>query len=142
MLREQLKKENIMAQVETKNTLRVLVVDDSVLVRARLVLMLSELEGVEVVSLAKDAGEAVEEARRLRPDIVLLDFRMPGGTGLTVLQEIKLLSPAPVAIILTNYTNLQVQIKCKNAGADYFFDKSSEFEKIVDVLQRLRELKK
>ena len=141
-VREQLEKENTMAQVETKNTLRVLVVDDSVLVRARLVLMLSELEGVEVVSLAKDAGEAVEKTGQLRPDIVLLDFRMPGGSGLTVLQAIKLLSPAPVVIMLTNYTSLQVQIKCRNAGADYFFDKSAEFEEVVNVLHEMRGLKK
>lgn len=131
-----------MSQIAKQEPLRVLIVDDSVLVRARLVLMLSDVEGVEVVSFAGDAKEAVEKTKQLLPDIVLLDFRMPGGTGLTVLQTIKKLKPVPVVIMLTNYTNLQLQTKCKNAGADFFFDKSTEFEKVINVFHQIRVLKK
>ena len=83
--------------------MRVLVVDDSEVVRSRLAEMLSVVEGVEVVGEAVDAVEALELQARMQPDTLILDIRMPGGNGIDVLQEVKRSYPGTSVIILTNY---------------------------------------
>jgi len=115
----------------------VVIADDSSAVRERLVSMLSELKGVEVVGQAQNVEEAIASIRALHPKAVILDIRMPGGSGINVLQNIKREQPAPVVIILTNYPYLQYRKKCLEAGADFFFDKSTEFNKIPQVFKLL-----
>lgn len=117
--------------------LRVFVVDDSDEVRGRLVAMLTEMKNVEVVGQAPDVPEAFMGIQTLKPKVVILDIRMPSGTGITVLQGVKQAKPAPVVIMLTNYPYLQYRKKCLQAGADFFFDKSTEFNRIPQVVELL-----
>lgn len=118
--------------------MRVFIADDSPLVLERLTRMLSELPGtVELIGQASDAREAAEAIRRLKPDVVILDIRMPGGSGIDVLRQIKRERAAPVVVMLTNYSYHQYRDTCMAIGADFFLDKSTEFEKIPEVLQRL-----
>jgi DNA-binding NarL/FixJ family response regulator len=116
--------------------MKILIADDSLVVRDRLVTLLTEaLHGVEVVGQAKDATEARSLAEELRPDVAILDIRMPKGSGADVLLDIKKLNPVPKVIILTNYPHPENKKKCIDRGADYFFDKSTEFKKVVSVLR-------
>jgi len=117
--------------------MKVFVVDDSQLVSQRLVLLLSEVEGVEVVGTAASAEEGIESISRSKPDVVILDIRMPAGNGITVLESIKRQESPPTVIMLTNYPYPQYRKKCMEAGADYFFDKSGEFDKVTDLLERM-----
>ena len=118
-------------------TVRVLVVDDSVVVRNRLVTLLSELAGVDVVGTASDVPEGVAVARRLVPDAVVLDVRMPGGDGVAVLEDIKARAPETVVVILTNYTGERHRARCIAAGADHFLDKSVNLDRLVDIFEDL-----
>jgi len=116
--------------------MKILIADDSLVVRDRLVTLLTEaLQGIEVVGQAKDATEARSLAEELRPDVAILDIRMPKGSGADVLLDIKKLNPVPKVIILTNYPHPENKKKCIDRGADYFFDKSTEFKKVVSVLR-------
>ena len=116
--------------------MKILIADDSLVVRDRLVTLLTEaLQGIEVVGQAKDATEARNLAEELRPDVAILDIRMPKGSGADVLLDIKKLNPVPKVIILTNYPHPENKKKCIDRGADYFFDKSTEFKKVVSVLR-------
>lgn len=117
--------------------LKVVIVDDSALVRERLAAMVSDLEGVELVGQAANASEALEIIQRLKPDAVILDIRMPGGNGIQVLETIKADEAAPVIIILTAFPYRQYRQKCLSAGADYFFDKATEFEQVAEVLKKM-----
>jgi DNA-binding NarL/FixJ family response regulator len=114
--------------------MKVFIVDDSAIVRERLINMLSELEEIEVIGQAEDAREAIDSITKLKPDAVLLDIRMPGGSGIDVLEHIKKDQPAPIVIMLTNYPDTQYRKKCMDAKADFFLDKSTEFEKVIEVL--------
>jgi len=117
---------------------KVVIVDDSAAVRERLIIMISDLPGLEISGQAEDAQEGIRLIRELKPDVVLLDIRMPEGSGFDVLACIRNgLQPKPCVIVLTNYPYPQYQKKCLENGADYFLDKSSEFEKIVEILQTL-----
>lgn len=118
--------------------MRVLIVEDSRIVRERLTAMLADLApGIEQVVEARDPAEARERFRSVRPDVVLLDVRMPGGDGLDVLQEIKRLTPSPIVLVLTNTPFAQYRQACAQAGADYFFDKSGDLAPMREVLRRL-----
>lgn len=114
--------------------MRILIADDSAVVRERLSGLLTDLRGIEVVGQAEDAIEARNLAEKLRPDVAILDLRMPKGSGADVLCDIKKLDPTPKVIMLTNYPHPENRKKCIDGGADYFFDKSTEFQKVVSVL--------
>ena len=115
--------------------MKILIADDSTVVRDRLVTLLTDVNGIEVVGQAKDATEARNLAEELRPDVAILDLRMPKGSGADVLRDIKKLDPTPKVIVLTNYPHPENRKKCIDRGADYFFDKSTEFKKVVSVLR-------
>ena len=115
----------------------VFIVDDSPIVRDRLTSLLSELPGVEVVGQADIAFEAIDSIRKLRPAVVVLDISMPGGSGMHVLETIKQDRPEPTVIMLTNFAHDHYRQKCLQLGADHFFDKSTEFERVSEVLRQL-----
>ncbi|HKB42044.1 MAG TPA: response regulator transcription factor [Gemmataceae bacterium] len=117
--------------------MRILIADDSVIVRDRLIALLNELQGIEVIAQAEDAMEARSLARKLKPDVAILDLRMPKGSGADVLFDLKKLHPAPKVIMLTNYPHAENRKKCIDGGADYFFDKSTEFQRVVSVLREM-----
>ncbi len=117
--------------------MKVFIVDDSTLVRERIITMISEHPGIEIIGQAKHAQEGINSIIKLKPDVVILDIRMPGGNGIEVLKNIKKNNSAPTIIILTNYPYPQYRKKCIEAGADYFFDKSTEFNKIIEVIKKL-----
>lgn len=117
--------------------MRVFIADDSRVVRERLIALLSEVPEIEIAGHAQDAREAVGSILRLKPDVVILDIRMPGGSGIGVLQDLRQMTPAPIAMMLTNYPYPQYQKKCTDLGARFFFDKSTEFEKAVEALKEL-----
>lgn len=116
--------------------MKVLIADDSEPIRKRLSDLISELEGVEIAGQAGSVTDAVDSVIRLKPDVVILDIRMPGGSGLDVLEKIKKSMPWVCVIMLTNYPEAPYRKKCQEAGAEYFFDKSSEFEKVGEALMK------
>jgi len=119
--------------------LTVFLADDSAFIRERLPAMLAEITGVEVIGLAADGIEAVNSIGKLKPDVVVLDIRMPGKNGMEVLQELKEFEPAPCVIMLTNYPYPQYRKKCLDMGADYFLDKSADFDGLFTVIRQLRD---
>lgn len=117
--------------------MKVLIADDSQIVRERLAYLLGDVEGVEIVGQAEDAVEGSNLAEALKPDVAILDVRMPRGSGLDVLRSIKRHHPSATVIILTNFVDPEARQLCLARGADYFFDKSIEFDKAVDLLRGL-----
>ena len=116
--------------------IKVFIADDSLIVREHLVTMLDELAGIEIVGQAGTVTEAISAIRNLQPDVVILDIRMPGGSGIDVLENIKQNGSALMVIVLTNYPYPGYRQKCMQAGADFFLDKSTEFDQIPELLER------
>lgn len=115
--------------------IKVLIADDSVVVRDRLRDLLSELQGIELVGQATDAIEARSLARTLKPDVAILDVRMPGGSGVEVLHDIKKTNPGTKVIMLTAYPHAEVRNRCIAGGADFFLEKSTEFMRVLVILR-------
>ena len=122
----------------SNSKIKVFIVDDSLIVREHLVTMLDELAGIEIVGQAENVAEAINGIRILQPDVVILDIRMPDGNGIDVLQTIKQDEVGPMTIILTNYPYPAYRQKCLQAGADFFLDKSTEFDQIPELFERFK----
>ncbi len=114
----------------------VMVIDDSLIVRERLISLLSEIPGVEIVGQADNAASALDALPRLKPSVIILDISMPGGSGFVVLEHLQNHPPAPLIIVLTNYDHELYRKRAIKLGADYFFDKSSQFNEIKAVLEK------
>jgi DNA-binding NarL/FixJ family response regulator len=114
--------------------LSILVVDDSDAMRTRVCEMLGESPRLRVVGEACDGIEAILAFERLRPDAVVLDIQMPGMGGLEVLRRIKSVMPHCVVVILTSFPPGSFREICRVAGADAFFHKASEFERVGEFL--------
>ncbi|HSB82262.1 MAG TPA: response regulator transcription factor [Candidatus Methylomirabilis sp.] len=117
--------------------MRVLVVDDSAIVGERIAAMLSEFTEIELLDQVKDGLEAVERIRTLSPDVVILDIGLPGRNGIEVLGDVKREKLVPIVMILTNYPYPQYQQRCVDAGADFFLDKSIEFDRVLQIFKQL-----
>jgi DNA-binding NarL/FixJ family response regulator len=117
---------------------KVLLADDSKLVRERLAVQLCELEKVELVGETDHIPELLELIRRLKPDVVVLDIHMPGGNGIQALEAIKKEPGSPVVIMLAMLPYPQYRKKCLEAGAEFFFDKATEFDLVMQALKQLQ----
>jgi CheY-like chemotaxis protein len=117
--------------------MRVLVVDDSPGVRRRIAALLRETEGVVDVDEAGDAASALAIAVARAPHLVVLDLHLGRDGGLDVLASLKRLSRAPSIAVLTNDASDAHRRECFAKGADYFFDKSKEFEAVARVAAEL-----
>jgi DNA-binding NarL/FixJ family response regulator len=115
----------------------VFIVEDFAPIRERLAGMLGDMQGVCVVGQADTPRAALEGILRTRPDSVVLDIQLIGGSGLDVLREAHSQVPATVFIVLTNHPNPQYRRICMEAGAAYFFDKNSEIAKVREVIAGL-----
>jgi DNA-binding NarL/FixJ family response regulator len=115
----------------------VFVVEDSAGFRERLIAALEEVPGIRVAGWAAGEGEAVAEITRLRPEFVVLDIRLPQGSGLAVLEAIKRLDQPPMVAVLTNYPEPQYRTRCAALGADHFFYKAAGLDSLLEVCRRI-----
>jgi DNA-binding NarL/FixJ family response regulator len=99
--------------------------------------MLSVIPGVKVVGEAGNSYEALNIFDKVKPHVAIIDIKMPGESGVEVLKKMKKKNPSVIAIVLTNHPYTQYRAKCFENGADYFFDKSEEYNKVIDVLDDL-----
>jgi len=113
---------------------RILVVDDSAPVRARLLALIGEARGVEVHE-ASDATQALAAMAASKVDVVILDLHLgPRSSGLDVLAAIKAEDPRIVVIVLTNEAGEQYRREILARGADFFLDKSRNFFRAAEIV--------
>ena len=117
--------------------MKVLIVDDSKIVCKGLKQMLNNIAGVEIVGPAHNAEDAITSILESTPDVVILDIRLPGRSGIDVLKDIRKKKLSSWVIMLTNYPYPQYRKKCEELGADYFLDKVAEIEKIPKLIEEL-----
>jgi DNA-binding NarL/FixJ family response regulator len=118
-----------------KNGFCVLVVDDSMLVVERILGDLRELDCIESLISALDFEEARQLLSENEVDITLLDIHMPGKSGIELLSHIKQNHPRVKNIMLTNQSDDYYRNICARIGADFFLDKTSEFEKVPELIE-------
>ncbi|HEU4388335.1 MAG TPA: response regulator transcription factor [Blastocatellia bacterium] len=117
--------------------MKLLIADDSCLLCEKIVGLLADLNGIEIVGQVQEAQEALNAARELKPDVMTLDIQMIGGCGIDVLKQIKSQRQSPVVIMLTNRSSSPYRRRCIEAGADFFLDKSTEFGEVRKIVKGL-----
>ncbi|MCX6470938.1 MAG: response regulator transcription factor [Corynebacteriales bacterium] len=115
-------------------TITVVIADDHTAIRAGLAMMLGQADGIEIVGEARDGDEAVRLARSLRPDVVVMDIRMPGTDGITATTEIVRSGLASV-LVLTSFDIDDHVFAALDAGAGGFLLKTAETEAIVAAIE-------
>jgi DNA-binding NarL/FixJ family response regulator len=115
--------------------LKVLVVDDSPLMRKLITNFIRNPKKIDVVGEAQFGMTALEMVDSLDPDLVILDLHMSDMNGMQVLKEIKQRNEKTIVCILTNYPYPQYRTKCLALGADYFLNKNEDFEELSSVIE-------
>ncbi|MEO6928894.1 MAG: response regulator [Casimicrobiaceae bacterium] len=118
--------------------LRVVLVEDSPIIRERLIESLTATGTIEVVGQADNERGAVAALASGEWDALILDLQLKQGTGLGVLKALSpIRPPGAKVIVLTNYAIPQYRDRSLALGADYFFDKSREYDRVRNVLEEL-----
>lgn len=114
--------------------MQVFLVEDSPLVRDRLIAMLDSLPGTQVLGHASDAENAIREILAARPQVVVLDLALGSGSGFDVLRAVHPAAPQIDFYILSNFAAYPYRELANRLGARGFFDKTREFERVREAI--------
>ena len=114
--------------------MKVLIADDSKLIRDRLSGLISVFREVSIVDEVSNGEDALESLKKYEPDIAIIGIRMPGKNGLEVIKEYRQYNKSTRIIVLTYYAYDQYRNKAMEYGAEHFFNKSEDFEKVAGVI--------
>lgn len=120
-----------------KSKIHVLLVDDSRKILGQLQEMLHDLENIEAIVTAQDAPTALAILKEKDIDVVVLDIQLPDANGIDILKWIKHMKPATRVVMFSNLADECHRAAASMAGADHFFDKSTEYEEIPKLLSFL-----
>ena len=120
-----------------KSRLHVLITDQSPLVAPRIRELLDGYSGAIVLGEARNDAETLLMLELTKIDVVILDVHLPVRMGLTLLHEIKARHPHIKVIVFSNYAKSLFKNYCVKLGADYFYEKSTEFAMIPSTLNHL-----
>lgn len=97
----------------------------------------SNLKEAENIREARNTQEAIEIFDMMEPALAIVDIQLPGATGIEVLRHIKHKDNKTTVIMYTSYPYSQYRERCFDEGADYFFDKTTESEELIDTIIRV-----
>ena len=119
-----------------EDELTIYIVEDSSPVRQRLVESVREIPHARVVGEAAEILEALEGMRTSQPRVLILDVQLRGGSGIRLLKQMRAsgVTRPELVIVVTNYPTEDYRKASRDCGADHFFNKASEFDKVRDVL--------
>jgi len=117
---------------------KVIIADDSHFILDRLQQMIFSMEDVEVVGSFQNGTDALNALHELKPDLAILDNKMPGIKGIDIIREIRKVDGKVKLMLLTFYADTYYRQRAMKAGADYFFSKSEDFENIPEVIMELK----
>ncbi len=116
--------------------IKVLLVDDHPVVRAGMEGILSAHDGFDVVGEAENGKIAVELAQTLKPDVILMDLRMPGGDGVTAIKEITAIKDSPYILVLTTFDSDRDIVRAIEAGATGYLLKDTPRDELFAAIRK------
>ncbi len=117
-------------------TLKLLIVDESELVRASLVRLFSQLQGIASIAVAATLEQALACARRESPALIIMDLHLPDSQGTQGIIRLAQVHPAARIAVLCATPNAYRMRKCLECGADWFFDKAGECDQLLEIVRR------
>lgn len=130
-----------MKDQNSSNVLKIVTVDDSIVIADRLQCILGDIENVKFSGNARSVSTALNLINQQRPNVVILDIHLEEdgsvGNGMTLITTLREKYPKMKIIVFTNLSELHYRITCLANGANYFFDKSNDFTKISAALKNI-----
>lgn len=123
-----------MCSATLASAFKVFIVEDSPIIRERLLALLGSIEGAAAIGQASSAGEAIDGILALQPDAVVLDLKLADGSGFDVLRAVHERAPGIELYMLSNFAAEPYRRMAARLGARDFFDKSNEFQRVREVL--------
>jgi DNA-binding NarL/FixJ family response regulator len=123
--------------MRSEQDIRVLLVEDSELLADRLVELVLSTPGAKAIGVVTTERDAIAASLSQRPDLIILDLHLKQGTGFGVLKALAHSKPRPYVIVLTNYALPQYRETALSLGAQHFLDKSSEFDRLPELIQSI-----
>ncbi len=117
--------------------INLLIVDDCDLIRASLRALLGSVAGIATIREASTLAEALDSVRLDPPNLVILDLNLPDGLGMDIIAQLKQISPPLWLAVLTIHADPICQQRCLALGADWFFDKATETDALLEVVRQL-----
>ncbi|MFM0500203.1 response regulator [Paraburkholderia caffeinilytica] len=117
--------------------LRVFLVEDTISIRKRMAARFTAIEGVEIVGVAEEPGPALDGIGMTDADVVVMDLHLTAGTGMDLLRALAQSRSPVITIVLTNHSGTGFRQACVAHGAQYFFDKTSEFDLACNTIKRI-----
>ena len=114
-----------------------LIIDDSLIIIERFIEILNEMDNIETVFYANNYTEGLQMLKDIKPDIALLDINLPDKSGIDLLRIIRQQGFDTKVIMITNQATDHYKKVCATLGANYFFDKSNEFEQIPAIISAI-----
>jgi len=119
--------------------MRILVADDHALLRDGIRSLLSAYDDMEIIGEAIDGKDAIEKAKELEPDIIIMDIAMPVMDGLQATRHITKLLPEAKVIMLTQHDNREYKTLCQGIGASGFVPKRALAQELVSAIRAVEE---
>lgn len=117
--------------------LKLLIADDAEMLRRRMKSLLSRVAGIDAILESEDCASTLAAIDHESPDVVLLDLRMPDGSGLDVLRALAGRDDRPRVLVLTTWGGDDVRQRCLDAGAEGFFEKGTGFLGAVAAVEAI-----
>ena len=117
--------------------MKIVIADDSIMFRERIVGLLKSMDNVEISGEADNGHEVLQLIEEKKPDLAILDIRMPELNGIEVLKKIREIGTKIRICMLTSYPYKQYRERSAIEGADYFFDKNLDIKQITDLISTL-----
>ncbi len=114
--------------------MKVFIVEDSEAMVERIIKKVLSIKGVKVVGISDNEDDAFVGINSACPDFLIIDIKLKSGDGISLLRRIKEERPGTIIAVLTSYYMPEFLDKCMEMGADYFFDKAKDFNKIEDAI--------
>ena len=114
--------------------MKIVIIDDSEMVRTSLTDILQTSGCYKIVGHASNISDGLNVILETKPDLAILDINMPGGSGISLLEHIKKNNLVSKVIMWTNYADDNFHALCMRMGADYFLDKSRDYDKLLSVI--------
>jgi len=117
--------------------MKILLIDDSELIRQRLSKYLSTLPQVQQIFEAAGQAEGLALLAEHQPELLILDISLPEGSGIHILEQIHEKKISTRVLVFTNYPFPQIEKRCLELGAEYFFSKSTDYERVKEVIAEM-----
>ncbi len=119
------------------NKFKILIANQSPIINRKIYSLISPIESISVIGMAENIIEAMAIIKVTKPHAMILDMQQPGNNSIDLLTELQKTNKQIRVIIFTNRVDPYYKYLCLKFGADYFLDKSSEFEQLPEILNSM-----